>query len=154
VVGQASLVFGGFRPGRRYELGRLLCAGNQFASRVPSERSRLQPDQRPELSTNPALNGLSSYTNSFAAIECYDSLKARAILNEIDGFSHNRSVKTHVPAVFGMNFQAVSVGQKLIEPGVGSGGYLDAIGTPSPLLQQEIQFVDNAIVATLESDSP
>ena len=44
-----------------------------------------------------------------------------------------------------MNFQAVSVGQKLIESGVGSGGYLDAAGTPSELLTQEIQFVDASI---------
>jgi arylsulfatase A-like enzyme len=44
-----------------------------------------------------------------------------------------------------MNFQAVSVGQKLIEANVGSGGYSDAAGTPSPILMQEIQFVDAAI---------
>jgi hypothetical protein len=44
-----------------------------------------------------------------------------------------------------MNFQVVSVGQKLIESGVGNGGYLDATGTPSPLLLQEIEFVDAAV---------
>jgi arylsulfatase A-like enzyme len=44
-----------------------------------------------------------------------------------------------------MNFQAVSVGQKLIEAGVGQGGYLDAAGTPSPLLLGEIQYVDQAV---------
>ena len=43
-----------------------------------------------------------------------------------------------------MNFQAVSVGQKLIENGV-KGGYLDAAGTPSEPLLSEIQFVDDAI---------
>src|SRR4029077_18890871 len=47
--------------------------------------------------------------------------------------------------IFGMNFQAVSVGQKLIEAGVGSGGYLDATGTPSALLLAQIRFVDQAI---------
>jgi len=35
-----------------------------------------------------------------------------------------------VPTIFGMNFQAVSVGQKLIEGGV-KGGYTDAEGTPT-----------------------
>jgi arylsulfatase A-like enzyme len=50
-----------------------------------------------------------------------------------------------VPTIFGMNFQAVSVGQKLIESGAGSGGYSDAAGTPSTLLLEEIQFVDAAI---------
>ena len=44
-----------------------------------------------------------------------------------------------------MNFQAVSVGQKLIEPNVGSGGYLDATGTPGALLLAQIRYVDAAI---------
>jgi Type I phosphodiesterase / nucleotide pyrophosphatase len=88
---------------------------------------------------------LTSWTNSFLNIHCYDSLKVNAIMNEIDGFNHNRSKKTKVPAIFGMNFQVVSVGQKLIEPSAGVGGYLDATGTPAPQLIQEIQFVDAAI---------
>lgn len=88
---------------------------------------------------------LTAWTNSFQNIQCYDTLKVNAILNEIDGFSHNRRTRTQVPAIFGMNFQAVSVGQKLIEANVGSGGYSDAAGTPSGQLLQEIQFVDAAI---------
>ncbi len=88
---------------------------------------------------------LTAWTNSFENIQCYDTLKVNAILNEIDGFSHNRKKKTQVPTIFGMNFQAVSVGQKLIEAGVGSGGYLDAMGTPSERLVGEIQFADAAI---------
>jgi len=88
---------------------------------------------------------LSAWTNSFLNIQCYDTLKVNAILNEIDGYSHNRKTKTQVPTIFGMNFQTVSVGQKLIEANVGSGGYLDGTGTPSALLLQEIQFVDAAI---------
>lgn len=85
------------------------------------------------------------WTTSFKQVQCYDTLKVNAIMNEIDGFNHNRSMKTKVPRIFGMNFQAVSVGQKLIEAGVGSGGYLDAMGTPGPLLLQQIEFVDAAI---------
>ncbi len=96
-------------------------------------------------SDDPNFSSLGAYTDSFAFIKCYDTLKVNAILNEIDGWNHNRSTKTKVPEIFGMNFQAVSVGQKLIEPTVGSGGYLDAAGTPSPLLLDEIKFVDNAI---------
>ena len=49
-----------------------------------------------------------------------------------------------------MNFQAVSVGQKLIEPGVGTGGYSDAAGTPSALLKDEIVFVDGSIAQMVE----
>lgn len=86
-----------------------------------------------------------AWTDSFENIQCYDTLKVNAILNEIDGYNHNRGEKTKVPAIFGMNFQAVSVGQKLIEANVGSGGYLDGTGTPSALLVGEIQFVDAAI---------
>jgi hypothetical protein len=87
----------------------------------------------------------SAWTNSFENIQCYDTLKVNAILNEIDGFTHNRKKQAKVPAIFGMNFQAVSVGQKLIESNVGSGGYVDAQGTPSSFIVQEIQFVDAAI---------
>jgi hypothetical protein len=70
---------------------------------------------------------------------------ANAILNEIDGFTHDHSAKTKSSTVFGMNFQAVSVGQKLMEKGVGTGGYLDNIGTPGAPLLDEIGFVDQAI---------
>jgi len=44
-----------------------------------------------------------------------------------------------------MNFQVVSVGEKLIEQNVGTGGYQDAAGTPTTELLGEIQFVDAAI---------
>ncbi len=88
---------------------------------------------------------LTAWTNSFLNIQCYDTLKVNAILNEIDGYTHNRMNKTQVPMIFGMNFQAVSVGQKLIEKNVGNGGYLDATGTPGPSLLSEVQFVDTAI---------
>jgi hypothetical protein len=90
---------------------------------------------------------LGAWTDSFENIQCYDTLKVNAILNEINGMSHNGKTRTKVPEIFGMNFQAVSVGQKLIEANVGSGGYSDAMGTPSALLVQEIQFVDASIGA-------
>src|SRR5215472_10340603 len=93
----------------------------------------------------PPKANLSAWTNSFQNIQCYDTLKVNAVLNQIDGYNHNRSQKTQVPTIFGMSFQAVSVGQKLIEGNVGSGGYSDAAGTPSSLLLGEIQFVDAAI---------
>jgi hypothetical protein len=90
----------------------------------------------------------SAWTNSFANIQCYDTLKVNAILNEIDGWNHLRTAQTRVPTIFGMNFQAVSVGQKLNEKAIGvQGGYLDAAGTPSPALLDEFQFVDASIGA-------
>ena len=89
---------------------------------------------------------LSAWTNSFDNIRCYDTLKVDAILNEIDGWDHLHTKRTQVPTIFGMNFQAVSVGQKLIEGGT-KGGYLDATGTPSGPLFGEIRFVDASIAA-------
>jgi Type I phosphodiesterase / nucleotide pyrophosphatase len=91
---------------------------------------------------------LTAWTNSFQNIQCYDALKVNAILNEIDGYNHLHTKKTQVPTVFGMNFQAVSVGQKLVEKTNGvTGGYLDAAGTPSPALLNDFQFVDASIGA-------
>ncbi len=91
---------------------------------------------------------LTAWTNSFQNIQCYDTLKVDAILNEIDGKNHLGTKKTKVPTIFGMNFQAVSVGQKLIEQSNGvTGGYLDAAGTPSAALLDEFKFVDASIGA-------
>jgi hypothetical protein len=90
---------------------------------------------------------LTAWTNSFDNIQCYDTLKVDAILNEIDGNNH-LGTKTQVPTIFGMNFQAVSVGQKLVEQSNGvKGGYLDAAGTPTAALLGEFQFVDASIRA-------
>src|SRR4029077_7156784 len=68
-----------------------------------------------------------------------DQKKVRAILNEIHGLKHDGSSAPGVPALFGMNFQAVSVGQKVAHDNADascnksdgdallgkSGGYLD-----------------------------
>jgi predicted AlkP superfamily pyrophosphatase or phosphodiesterase len=90
----------------------------------------------------------SAWTNSFQNIQCYDTLKVNAILNWIDGKDHLGTKTTKVPTIFGMNFQAVSVGQKLIEKSNGvKGGYLDAAGTPGAALLGEFQFVDDSIGA-------
>jgi hypothetical protein len=91
---------------------------------------------------------LTAWTNSFQNIQCYDTLKVNAILNEIDGKNHLGTKQTKVPTVFGMNFQALSVGQKLIEKSnATTGGYLDAAATPTAALLSEFQFVDASIGA-------
>ena len=95
-----------------------------------------------------------AWTDSFQNIQCYDTLKVNAILNEIAGKNHDGTARTKVPAIFGMNFQAVSVGQKLIEKTLSptvTGGYDTSVaanavyGTPTPSLLEEIKFVDAAI---------
>ncbi len=89
---------------------------------------------------------VSAYTNSFQNIQCYDTLKVNAILNEIAGKTHDGNHTAKTPTIFGMNFQAVSVGQKLIEKSIATkGGYIDALGTPTPALLSEIEFVDASI---------
>jgi hypothetical protein len=88
--------------------------------------------------------GTGDWTKDFTDIQCYDTLKVKAILNEIDGKTHDGLHKAPVPNIFGMNFQAVSVGQKLIEGGV-KGGYTDAAGTPTAPMLSEIEFVDASI---------
>jgi len=90
---------------------------------------------------------LTAWTNSFENIQCYDTLKVNGILNQIWGKTHDGSKTAKVPTLFGMNFQAVSVGQKLVEktghPAVG--GYLDSAGTPGPSLLSDIEYVDDSI---------
>lgn len=87
---------------------------------------------------------VTAWTNSFQNIKCYDTLKVQGVLNWINGKLHLGSGHIKTPTIYGMNFQSVSVGQKLIENGV-KGGYLDAAATPSDTLVSEIKFVDDSI---------
>src|SRR5262249_57665449 len=49
----------------------------------------------------------------FCSIQRNDVLKVQAVLNEIAGLDSTGKHSVGVPTIFGMNFQAVSVGQKL-----------------------------------------
>jgi hypothetical protein len=93
-------------------------------------------------------------TNSFALTMAYDDMKVQAILNEIRGFDHTGVDIVGVPTVFGMNFQAVSVGQKLSAeqlPGAPllTGGYLNASGKPSDGLLATLEHTDDSIGAMI-----
>jgi len=110
----------------------------------------------PSLPDQPPVAAGDDYTGSFLNIQCYDGLKVNAILNEIDKKNHDGTAPAPEPSIFGMNFQAVSIGQKLIYTRNGGvppmtptysshGGYLDSMGTPSPSLFQEIKFIDTSI---------
>ena len=91
------------------------------------------------------------YTKSYTGVRSYDSLKVQAVLNWIDGLTSTGTTKVGVPAIFGMNFQAVSVGQKLAKAGDADadktlvGGYLDSNATPGNALTLQFQFVDAAL---------
>src|SRR5271163_1906978 len=88
--------------------------------------------------------GASAWNASFENIQCYDAIKVYAFLNQIAGKSHSGAPAV-VPAVFGMNFQSVYVGQSVNEAGVASGGYKNAAAVPSAELLGEIEYVDTAI---------
>jgi hypothetical protein len=87
------------------------------------------------------------WTNSFDDIKCYDLLHVQAVLNQIDGYNHDRTAKVGVPTLFGTNFQSVSVGEKLAaDPVTGlKGGYTDVLGTPGQALAGELDFIDQSI---------
>ena len=89
-------------------------------------------------------------TTSFAAVRAYDQTRVNAVINQIDGLDSTGGSAQSVPNVFGMNFQSVSVGQKLARAGFNdpaelTGGYLDADGTPGNALTLQLDFVDGAI---------
>jgi hypothetical protein len=86
----------------------------------------------------------SSWTHSYKNIQCYDAIKVAALLNQIKGKTH-AGKKAEVPAIFGMNFQAVFVGQAVAEPNTPGGGYKNAAAEPSSALLSEIESVDASI---------
>jgi hypothetical protein len=88
--------------------------------------------------------GVSAWNSSFANIQCYDAIKVYGLLNQIAGKTHSGAAAS-VPAVFGMNFQSVYVGESVNEAGVAAGGYKNAAGLPSLELLNEIEYVDTAI---------
>jgi len=65
---------------------------------------------------NPDGTGPFFITDSVGNTEAYDHIKVDAILNQIDGINAAGTMAAPEPAIFGMNFQTVSVGQKLVDP--------------------------------------
>ena len=102
------------------------------------------------------VNGLDN-THSVVCTVMNDGLKVQGIINEINGFTHDGKTFVGVPAVFGMNFQAVSVGEKLVSDNFDSsctadtqltgqpGGYLDGSGSPTAVLEFGLDQTDAAL---------
>ncbi|TVT24839.1 alkaline phosphatase family protein [Amycolatopsis acidiphila] len=84
------------------------------------------------------------WTTDNADTRTYDGYKVQAVLDEIDGYDHSRTTRTGTPAVFGMNFQAVSTAQKLPSSDGKRGGYLPG-GTPGPLLSDTLDWIDRQV---------
>jgi len=112
----------------------------------------------PEVNSNDSVTGQDT-TTGFHSIQRNDMLKVKSILNEIAGFDSIGVTKVGVPAIFGMNFQAVSVGQKLAKGNTKDpsdagliGGYADAAGSvPNSGLQLGLDFVDTQIGAMISA---
>src|SRR6516225_5294187 len=66
----------------------------------------------PEVNSNDPITGQDT-TTGYCSIQRNDVLKVQAILNQINGLDSTGTKSVGVPTIFGMNFQAVSVGQKL-----------------------------------------
>jgi hypothetical protein len=94
-----------------------------------------------------------------------DDKKVAAILRQIQGRNHDGTKSPGVPAVFGMNFQAVSVGQKVAknnadgscagdtDPSLNGqpGGYTDGSGTPTTVLSYGLEQTDRALQSMIDA---
>lgn len=107
-----------------------------------------------------------------AATKQYDGYKVKAVLNEIDGRDHSGKTRAGTPAIFGMNFQALSVAQKsrttsanLIKNADGTystsapqaGGYQWVNGklVPGPVVSNALDYVNGQLarmVAEIHKD--
>ena len=109
----------------------------------------------------PEITNVGGYDNTLSVVCTVqnDALKVQAIVNEIRGLNHEGTKYVGVPTFFGMNFQGVSVGQKLLVDNQGSGcaadtdpaingqrgGYLDGLGSPTPVLAYGLKKTDDAL---------
>ena len=91
----------------------------------------------------PEINSAANFTSSVSLCEGYDDIKVAAILHEIAGYDHTGAKKVGTPAIFGMNFQAVSVGEKTV-------GYVDGSGAPTTGLADALDHTDRSIGMMLE----
>ena len=106
------------------------------------------------------INGQNEYgvstTKSLDLTKNFDDMKLQGLLNQINGLDHTGVTNVGVPTIFGMNFQAVSVAQRLktnktitgttaTGSEAGPGGYLDGTGTPSSLLTEALDHTDASL---------
>ncbi len=113
----------------------------------------------PEITNN---NGFDNTVSVVCTVQ-NDYLKVQGVINQIHGRNHDGTPGPGVPEVFGMNFQAVSVGEKLAHDNsdgscvsdtalVGQpGGYLDGAGTPTTVLQYGLDKTDQALAMMIQA---
>jgi hypothetical protein len=81
----------------------------------------------PEVNSNDPITGQDT-TTGYCSIQRNDVLKVQAVLNEINGKDSTGTKAVGVPTIFGMNFQAVSVGQKLANANA-TDAFVNALGS-------------------------
>jgi hypothetical protein len=104
-----------------------------------------------------------------AATKQYDGYKVQAVINELNGYDHSGNQMVGVPAILGMNFQTVSVAEKVDSPGTLTenpdgtytegptelAGYYPGTTTPRPLLAGAFDYVNaqlERMVDTIRQD--
>ena len=86
---------------------------------------------------------------SVATTSAFDDLRVKQILNEIDGLDHTGTTAAGTPSIFGLNLQAVSVGEK--EPAtLFNGGGIDANGNARADLVSAVAHTDASIGLILD----
>jgi arylsulfatase A-like enzyme len=90
------------------------------------------------------VGNVGDYTQCGTTVMAYDDTKVQAVLNWIDGKTSDGSQAAPVPVVFGMNFQTVSVSEKLPVGGYGPSDAGSGL-VPSTLLTAGISHVDTDI---------
>ncbi len=103
----------------------------------------------PALFKAPPTGFSASQFTSVATTSAYDDLKVKQILNEIDGLNDSGTKNVGTPAIFGLNLQAVSVGEK--EPAtLFNGGGIDKDGNARPDMVSAIAHTDASIGLILD----
>ena len=107
----------------------------------------------PEINSNAPLTTSTSndWTTDNALTMQYDSYKVQAVLNWINGLDHSGASRLGTPAIFGMNFQAVSTAEKLPTSDGLAGGYLADGKTPGALLQRALDYINAKVAAMVEA---
>lgn len=98
----------------------------------------------PEINSDSPVAG-KDWTKDDKYTQQYDGYKVQAVINEIDGFDHSHSKQVGEPSIFGMNFQTVSVAQKLPTSDGMTGGYQADGVTPGALLSGALDYVDGQL---------
>jgi hypothetical protein len=110
---------------------------------------------------NPDGSGAYFITDYVDNTEAYDQIKVDGLLNQIDGRTSGGVAGAGVPAIFGMNFQTVSVAEKDVDPSKTCdpkrndgtpcdpnyvpGGYLPGTLAFTPQMEGALGYIDGAI---------